>query len=57
MDILKISRILNEKLEFIEEIINSYLEQSFGNLEFTKLLYFIAMMPNIDIKLKRSSIF
>lgn len=44
--------LINKNTSFVEELVNSYLEQSFGNAIFTKLIYFFTI-PAFDLNLRR----
>jgi len=52
LDLKDLAFFLNKNPHILEEIINSYLEQSFGNSLFTKFLYFF-VNPLFDLKIRK----
>lgn len=52
LDIKDFSFVINDIIGFVEELVNSYLEQSYGNKIFTKLIYFFTI-PHFDNKIRK----
>ena len=54
MNLKDLSDFLHKNAHIVEEIVNSYLEQSFGNHIFTKFVHYFTQ-PCFDHKTRRSS--